>query len=324
MCPLPSVTLDMLETSPTQMRRARRLVPEGSRWVNYSETPLGEGGPVLHHVAGGVRAMRWRLVSKAPFLEEYGILATGRLRQGALSALGPREGAEETDGQAPISERDRYLLSGHSDNTTRTRHEHAHWFWQADSNRRLPDLYLWIPDEEGISQAAAARVARSRGTKMLAEVGVSREQGESERSGSGWAPQGFVPADLLLIDHGGPTVLGDGVVAPGRRWRSVTPHLLNRRGKIHQPLTSLAREDVTAELRYRFGDSAPHVIDCRVVGAAWTPGRPWYRTYRWSEDMSKRRRPVFLEFELDQVVSGPIMLGALSHFGFGRYESLDE
>lgn len=327
MCPTLTATREELEISPTQMRKGRRLIPEGSRWVTY-EAVLGARETPTHeaHGARTIRAMHWRLESKGPFREQYGILATERLRQAALSVLGhPNNSGRDSHNSLGEQARkhDRYLLSGHVEEKQPEQHQHAHWLWDSD-NGIIHDLYLWIPDPGGLSERTALDILRSRTTQELVPPrSYKDERGQMTLRLGDWSPHGFVESQLFLVSYGGPEVLTNLRLFPQhptKRWRSVTPHVLNRRGKRHQSIESLAREDVEAELRYRSGDEIPMLLSCTLRREPEGRRHPLFRTYRWHEDMGKQRRSVLLDLEFESPIQGPLLLGGLSHFGFGRYE----
>jgi CRISPR-associated protein Csb2 len=106
---------------------------------------------------------------------------------------------------------------------------------------------------------------------------------------------------------------------PARRWRSLTPYLPVRHRK-REALDDFLAVDVAAELRYR------------GVAAAVTVTRPdpddglpdrWareFRRYRMAEHMGRSRRGLGLRLEFADPEPGPLLLGQLSHFGFGLFE----
>lgn len=324
MCSEPGVAAAQLEIGPAQMRKSRRLLPEGCRWVSYEEEVSPVRAPRREPSTGPhVEVIRWRFVSPAPFRGVNAILATDRLRMIMMSvtrqALDREDTSElELTHPDPVPDRDAQLLSGHLSELT-GQHRHAHWLWTEEKGH-VEDLLLWVPG--GLTQGTASRLARLAGYTGLSS--------RANSDGRAYVPAGFVAGSLNLVGWGGREVLDDLLTAThtsvvgGRKWVSATPHLLVRRGKKNQSLADLATEDVTSELAFRFGAEAPRVVTVRVTDRQ--PAPRLYRRQRWTERLSStaergsihNRFPVWIEVEFAEHVEGPLILGGLSHFGFGR------
>ena len=324
MCTEPQATPAQLQIGPAQMRKGRRLLPEGCKWVAYEEEIRAVGiDRVARPIGQEVEAMRWSFVSRAPFRAVNALLATDRLRMLVMSVTKPAADRPDTSEldvthPDPVPDRDRELLSGHRSEVT-AQHQHAHWLW-TEKGGQVEDLVLWVPGK--LSYDTATRIAR-----LVTNVGLSPR---TNGNGEGYVPAGFVAGSLNLVGWGGRDVLED-LLTPqnssqrgGRVWESATPHLLVRRGKKNQSLVSLAREDVESELAFRFGADAPKVVGVGVVDR--DPSPRLFRRQRWGERLSstiKRgaihdRFPVWLQVEFEERVQDPLILGGLSHFGFGR------
>jgi CRISPR-associated protein Csb2 len=325
MCPSPEATRGQLEIAPWQMRKGRRLLPDGCRWVTYEEVRqqrVLKPHETPHASHTRIEVMRWTFVSQVPFRAVNGILATERLRMLGVCATKPAkerddryEGDEEIG--EPVDSCDAGLLAGHSSGEA-AQHRHAHWLW-TEKDGFVDDLILWVP--AGLSHDAATRVA-----SVTSALGLRQQNKEG-----GFAPRGFVEGDLNLVGWGGQELLADVITPPhgsrrgGTVWSSETPHLLVRRGKKNQSIESLAAEDVKSELKFRFGDQAPAVLAVRVMNEKRPSARD-YRRQRWGESLSStltrgslhERIPVWLEVQFAEHVDGPLVLGGLSHFGFGR------
>lgn len=313
MCVAQGATLQQVETTPTAMRKSRALVPKGSEWVEYEAakvrsvrqfSPAPE--PIIH-------AMRWRLVTRAPFPETLGLLATDRLRWQTIQTLKGRNlaGAE--------------ALHGHIPAAAPTMHGHAHWLWvgggeQGGSPTEVRDLVVWVPD--GVSSSL-----------LTSMVGKRLEPPR-------WAPRGFVAGDLALVGFGGREIIDDlGADSRSRRWESVTPFLMTRHLKPKRDFNEVLAEDLALQLKYRLGDDAPSVVGITVhsdrsmqarafrqdrIGVVRSAGR------EADEALGPHRRPrkvaggdntvaLYLAVEFSEPVRGPLLLGRLSHFGFGRF-----
>ncbi|WP_028708764.1 type I-G CRISPR-associated protein Csb2 [Propionicicella superfundia] len=325
MCPTADASREQLEVTVHQMRKGRRLLPEGARWVSYEEAAGAASAPRRRARADSrVEVMRWHFSSPEPFQGVNAVLATDRLRMIALSVTKPaddrEDGTAEDRHPEPVEERDRCLLSGHQTGETR-QHQHAHWLW-TEKEGRVSDLVLWVPATNengvaGVSYETAARVA-----SVVGAIGLR------PREDRGYVPTGFVAGDLNLVGWGGRDVIGDLLTRPGGHrggtvWESATPHLLVRRGKKNQTLASLALEDVQSELAFRF--AKPPAVRSIAVTSRPVEAR-LYRRLRWGAKLSRTlgrgaihdRVPVWLRVEFAEPVVGPLVLGGLSHFGFGR------
>ena len=70
--------------------------------------------------------------------------------------------------------------------------------------------------------------------------------------------------------------------------------------------------------RYR---DLPSPVISRMEPDSGMPDR-WardFRRYRMTEDMSKSRAGLGLQLEFAEPVAGPLLLGKLSHFGYGIF-----
>lgn len=316
MCVAEGTALQQIEVTPSAMRKSRALVPKGAEWVEYEATEelstrayLSASGPMIH-------AMRWRLLTEAPFPESLGLLATDRLRWQAIQTLKGRDlpGAE--------------TLHGHKSGVTPTLHGHAHWLWVSGDEegvdaRVIRDLVLWVPD--GVPSSLLTAMVGKRLTSPR------------------WAPRGYVEGDLALVGFGGREVLEDlGATTRARRWASLTPFLMTRHMKPKRDFNELLSEDLALQLKYRMGDEAPPIVSIAVrpergvqaesfrqdrIGASGKggphEGEP-STALRKTRNLRRgaggnRTTALYLDVEFGEPVSGPLLLGRLSHFGFGRF-----
>ena len=142
-----------------------------------------------------------------------------------------------------------------------------------------------------------------------------------QRGGDGgYEIRGFPKVDLLFqaagqVEDVAPELCG----TPARRWRSVTPYLPVRHRKDRKELLEFLAADITAELRYR---NRSHAVLSHVELAPELTGRQvnQYRRYRTNERLTRDSRDgVGLVLEFNAPVAGPLLLGQLSHFGFGQF-----
>ena len=136
----------------------------------------------------------------------------------------------------------------------------------------------------------------------------------------GYDIRGFPEVELLFQAAGPVEQVAPELCGPARRWRSLTPYLPVRHRK-RESLDEYLAADVAAELGYR-----PQFGTCRRRRSpAWTRSRDAgpvgeeFRRYRMTEDMSQSRPGLGLRLEFAEPVTGPLLLGQLSHFGYGIF-----
>lgn len=127
----------------------------------------------------------------------------------------------------------------------------------------------------------------------------------------------FRPARLGLEGFGAIEVVAARLVGPAQRWRSHTPFAPPRHAKRHVPWPDHVVSEVREELARR-GLPAPMKVD--LLGGDWLT----YRRHRpLREPLEASRRTAGLELVFERPVTGPLALGALSHFGLGLFFPAD-
>jgi CRISPR-associated protein Csb2 len=127
-----------------------------------------------------------------------------------------------------------------------------------------------------------------------------------------------LPSVRLLLQAAGPVgQVAPELCGPARRWRSLTPYLPVRHRK-RESLSGYLAADVATELRYR---NLPPAVVTQADPDGGLPDR-WgrgYRRYRMNEHLGKARPGLGLQLEFIEEVAGPVLLGQLSHFGYGIF-----
>ncbi len=139
----------------------------------------------------------------------------------------------------------------------------------------------------------------------------------SGRRGDGYEVRGLPPAELLFQAAGPVGQVAPELCGPARRWRSLTPYLPVRHRK-RESLEDFLTADVRTELGYR--DLPPATVIPADPGSR-LPDR-WaleFRRYRMAESMSRSRPGLGLQLEFAEPVGGPLLVGQLSHFGYGIF-----
>jgi CRISPR-associated protein Csb2 len=192
-----------------------------------------------------------------------------------------------------------------------TDHRHAHWIplpsMTADE-ASVRFLIIWVP--QGLQPDEIAAIIR-----------LQQASGQRGHGGSGYKVRGFPEVELLFQAAGAVEQVAPELCGPARRWRTLTPYLPVRHRK-RESLDDYLTADVGAELRYRprYRDVASPAVSRRGSGIHlpdhWAQR---FRRYRITEDMSKSRPGLGLRLEFAESVTGPLLLGKLSHFGYGIF-----
>ncbi len=281
LCPNGSATLAELIAPVMSLRRARRLMPPGSRWVRY-------------RVEEELAATPAPAQARHPTLALLRIAGTGRpnLREAVALAEVVRSNLQGAFGRR--TERTASpTLSGHVDGKPRgDQHRHAHYLALPERDRRRVDrIAIWAP--EGLAPDEVAALASLHEMRL-------RD-----------TPEPLRVALAALGDH--TTMREDTLLGPSTQWTTTTPFILprhpkRRRGRLVEgPIDQMFRE---LELR---GLPAPDEIE--ILRGDWSSYR------RTRSGGSRRTAPpaVGARLRFASEVPGPIALGALSHFGAGLF-----
>jgi CRISPR-associated protein Csb2 len=288
-----------LEVTTSDLRKRRRTLPPGTRWVTYtaSEVVPPSDPVVTKGSVPLVTAIRFAVAGPAPLQTRYGVLLADEAHRQAGSLL---EKATIPDGHR----RDILGTGGAA-----TSHRHAHWIPLPDLGAReaggiVRSLVIWVPNGLQADDVRAILSMRS----------VSGQRGGVD----GYQIRGFPKLRLLFQAAGSVEDVAAELCRPSaKRWRSVTPYLPVR---YRHPKRETAEEfliaDVAAELRYR--DLSAAVSVTIVEPSAGRVNQ--FRRYRINERLTRSREGVGLRLEFESPVTGPLLLGQLSHFGFGIFE----
>lgn len=282
-----------LELGTVEMRGQRRTVPPASTWVTYRrDRPGAVSAGRARPEPPAVNAVRFAVLADAPFRATHGILLADEVHRLVTRGL---------DGGRPE-------LLGHGG--AATDHKHAHWVPLPDglgAGAEVTGLLVWVP----------AGLATE---EVTAIIEVSNRRMSGRRGGNGYEIKGFPPTRLLLQAVGPVAQVAPELCRPARVWRSRTPYLPVRHRK-RESLDDYLTVDVATELRYR---GRPGATVTRPDPADGLPDR-WardFRRYRMDEHLGKSRRGLGLGLEFEQEVCGPLLLGQLSHFGYGLFEPM--
>lgn len=295
--PARPVRRDVLEMSTVDVRKARRAVPAGTVWVSYASSRPAPPGPAREEPTR-VQAVRFAVASHVRVRAIHGVLLADAVHQRAARRLADC-GAGDLLGSGGAA----------------TNHQHAHWVPIADGTG--PDAYVkallvYVPG--GLRPVEVAALVRIRE--------VSGQRGARDGD-DGYQVKGLPSVRLLLqaagpVEHVAPELCG-----PARRWQSLTPYLPVRHWHSRrQTLAGYLSADVAAELQYR--EQYRDVAAPSTQGSNPDDGLPdrWargYRRYRLDEHLGAARPGLGLRLDFGQEVLGPLLLGQLSHFGYGIF-----
>jgi CRISPR-associated protein Csb2 len=295
------VSLATLEATTEATRKSRRTVPPGTRWLTYARAEPDRKivASQSHREERPVTALRFAVIGNVPMSMRNGVLLADEAHNVAGRLLTSRK---YPDGMAKIADERRVQILG--TNGAVTDHLHAHWIPMPDERETAGGVrYLGIWVKTGLTTEEVAALLGLR------KVGGPRVNGYEIR--------GFPEVELLFQTAGKVEQVFPELYGPACRWRSWTPYLPVRHQK-RRSLEDYLTEDVAAELRYRDLPSAtvtavnpgPRVTDRWAVE---------FRRYRMKEDRSKSRAGLELRLEFTDPVRGPLLLGQLSHFGYGVF-----
>ncbi|MGC8628388.1 MAG: type I-G CRISPR-associated protein Csb2 [Acidimicrobiales bacterium] len=292
--------LRSLAETTTSTRKHRRLVPSGARWVWYELAARPSQPSIIAGVAERPRiaretavptVVRWAFSSPAMPSLNVAIAMTDVLHQAAVSRfckLYPDRASRQLTG------RDEHgvPLNGH---------RHVHWlaFPAEQGGRFIDSLAAYAP--AGLSSEEVAALC------SLTQL-------------SGYAyVEGFQPGRISVEVVGSAEQALPELVGPAAVWVPVTPFAPP---KHKRPSSTLLQH---AE-RYARRDLASLAAPAPArVWLSGSPGGSWldFRRHRVRERLAEARFATGIKLAFDQPVQGPLLLGALRHFGLGLFRPDD-
>ena len=242
-------------------------------------------------------ALRFAVIGRAPMQLTNGVLISDEAHRLAAKEL-------EKAG-IPDARRKQIMGSGGAP----TGHTHAHWIPIGGLGESAGSVqFLLVYARLGLEPKEIGAI-----------LGLGRLSGR--RGGEdGYQVRGFPEQHLLFQAAGQVEDVAPELCARPHalRWRSVTPYLpVRHRHPKRQTVEEFLTADVTAELD---GRCLPAPISVTIADP--TAGLAIrFRRYRMGKERSPDASPgVGLRLEFAEPVGGPLLLGQLSHFGFGVFE----
>jgi CRISPR-associated protein Csb2 len=292
--PTRPVGRNILEATTTEIRTGRRTIPPGTAWVDYAAAEVHPREADPRPSTTEVEAVRFAVMSRAPVKLSHGILLADAVHDKAARKL-PDNLSGRILGYAGAP----------------TDHQHAHWIplpgQESGERERVRSLVIYVPNRltaEDVSTLIGIR-------KVSGKVGGD--------DGGGYEFRDLPETELLLQAAGTLSQVAPELHGPSRRWRSLTPYLPVRHWhRRREALAAYLTDDVNAELAYR--DRPAAVVTQANPGGGLPDG--WarrFRRYRMKENLGKARPGLDLALEFPDEITGPLLLGQLSHFGYGIF-----
>ncbi len=272
----------------SEVRRQGRVVPPGTRWVAYpsvSPMPRPRRVPVA---ISPPRSTAVLLRFDAPALpSHFEAVAYGEALRRAVMSIGNDSTAARFSGKDGDG------------GWRRDGHNHPHFLaLDLDEDRLIESAIVWAREGLDAHQLAALLNLRKLDSQALRK-----------------RYRNFRAVRVAAEAVGEPDELIPELCRGSRTWTSVTPFAPYRHQKKHQSVTDFLKAEVDRELQARGKD-----VTVEHVGVV--DGQPWlsFRRNRINQDTY----PAFgIRIVLDQDVTGPLVLGALSHFGLGVFRPVD-
>ncbi|MFC0037198.1 type I-U CRISPR-associated protein Csb2 [Actinomadura rayongensis] len=303
--------VDALITDTTSVRKSRLVYPPGSELVEYAVPPPAASRPrrpaattpmrdrastVTTRTAltlargdrnANVTTVRFALHGKPLPRVADTVIVTDLLRAASLKALdqvaGPRTRPSNLVGR---DENDQPL----------TGHQHAHYL-ALNHRDTIDELLIWAPG--GLTDQELAALNQLANTTL----GVS--------------PKVNGPRDLhvRITAYGNDSTLPDDLAASSTSWTTRTPVLLQRWAPARTPADTHLVNEIHRELAHR-DITTPVTITV-------LPAHDWirYRRHRPTRQQPRNHRPLYgLRLDFTAPVTGPLRLGANTHFGLGLFQ----
>jgi CRISPR-associated protein Csb2 len=285
-------TFEQLLEVPWKLRAKGYVTPPATVRSSYTAAKSLERISTVsrRHARPKVTLIEWSLKGRGRVPVTASVAYCEVLRRAVLSKVGSR-----------IPDAGWVVTGKENDAKSTNDHQHAHF---------LP------VEREGFLEGVAAWFPSGIDANVLERIGLITELNQTAREGA----RDFRPVRLFLAatsETPDRAVMLD--VRPASVWETVTPYAPSRHprydGRFLRSLTTLVQRDLaegpwglTEEIQIELTpDVLPHPLD--------------FRRHRLSpkEFLADGRRAFHLRITFPSAVSGPISLGALSHFGLGSF-----
>lgn len=281
------LNIDALTARPVEVRAGKLRYPPGSRFVPYAipdaRPPARTRPPRRERTRVKPTVVRFALRAAAP----------PPLTQAVTLAEAFRSACVDTLHTARAERADSLLTGKDAANRPLTGHRHAHFLPVAGTDGRITELVVWTPG--GLAADEMDALAALAGRQIGTPDGV----------------RGPKHVQARISAYGDATILPAELRGPARTWTSTTPLVPNRHRKREDTDTFIGGL-VTRELGFR---DLPEPTRIERLPGDWLRFTRHRSQGRHGLAESRPGHGIRLEFAAP--VTGPIALGALSHFGLG-------
>lgn len=283
LAPRRPLEIDRLTVRTDQVRGQRLMSPAGAVWIPYRRRePVDPLAAVHRPRFRRPQAVRWSLSAAALPSVRSAVLMADVLRDAAMSQYGQRHGG----GASPIlagKDAARQPLRGH---------RHTHYLMLDEDRDGLIDHAIaYAPD--GFDEPSLRALVD---TRRLFGRGYLRD---------------FRPCRLGLEAVGDVATAAPQLLESSDTWESFTPFAAPRHRHKNQSEAEFIRREVAREVTVR---GLPEPAEVALMqDRAWLA----FRRHRARETLEQARPAVGVRLRFAQPVPGPIVIGALSHFGLG-------
>lgn len=290
LAPVAPLDLNGLTSTTTEMRKARRTLPQGAVEIPYA-LPTGERVPRPAPRRALARPTLIRFAIDGPALPA--LTAAVAMGDGLRAAFQSRFGGGDASSAT---------LSGKEfDGTPRQGHMHAHYLsLDDDRDRRIDVITAWAPVGFSAEEVAAAAAIRQVAGRRLEQA------------------RDFAPVRVAIESLVTEPTQDPGLAGPSRTWVSHTPFAPSMHPK-GEPLEDFLRKALERELTWRAGwwAAPPELVELEVL----PPRGGWaeHRRRRVTQSAAHNRPAWGLRLAFTEPIIGPLALGHLSHFGLGLF-----
>ena len=295
-----------------KVRKGGRVTPPGARWISYPTVlPVDRIPPRPKKIQPPVHTAVLLRFDAPALPSHFEAVAYGEVLRSAAMSMASRQrpigggsGGDEAYGDgmksaAASKDRDesaaRFSGKDRNGDERLDGHLHAHFLTlDLDKDRQIDSALVWA--KEGLD-------ARQIGALFSIRKLDSQRFRKRYRT--------FRAVRVVAEAIGEPEDLVPELCRGSREWTSVTPFAPYRHQKKHQEINDFLKIEINRELLSRGLD----VLAERVLVVEQ---QPWlsFRRNRLGEEPY---RALGVRIELDRNVKGPLVLGALSHFGLGLF-----
>lgn len=242
-----------------------------------------------------IEALRFSVTNPTALHIEQAILLADTAYQRSVAAFERSSVAKEAS--------DRVLSLGQRG--TPTDHRHAHWIPLANPAGVVTDLLIWVP----------ARLTDTEAQVIKATMAEPLTTESSPRA----AACGLPRTELQLTASGDIADIAGDLCGPSKTWTTTTPYLTVTHWHQREPFADHLTADAILALAHRQFPVPTQVVAVDEQAAGMDAWAARFRRYRVGERSDRRRQGLGLRVTFAEEITGPVIFGRLSHFGYGLF-----